>query len=64
MKIVVDLDLCEANLVCVGYCPEVFEVNERDELVIHEDELATADREDIEQAVRFCPRGALRIEED
>jgi ferredoxin len=64
MKIVVDWELCESNLVCVGYCPEVFEVNDKDELIIHKDELAGADREDLELAVRFCPRGALTLVED
>ena len=64
MKIIVDWELCESNMICVGYSPDIFEVNDKDELIIHEDELANADRDDLESAVRFCPRGALTLVED
>ena len=33
MKIVVDYELCEANAVCVGCCPEAFRVEDDDTLV-------------------------------
>ena len=32
MKILVDTDLCEANAICMGCCPEVFRVEEDDTL--------------------------------
>ena len=31
MKVVVDLDLCQGHSVCLGECPEVFEVIETDD---------------------------------
>ena len=34
MKVVVDFDLCEANAVCVDQAPEVFKVDENDNLHI------------------------------
>ena len=34
MKVVVDYDLCEANAVCVDQAPEVFRVDENDNLHI------------------------------
>ena len=34
MKISVDLDLCQGHSVCLGECPEVFDVVERDESVL------------------------------
>ena len=37
MKIVVDYDECEANAVCVGILPEVFEVDDDDNLHLHEE---------------------------
>lgn len=65
MKVTVDTALCEANAVCAGLVPEVFAVDEEDELHIltpHGDvppELADRARE----AVQCCPRMALRLEE-
>ncbi len=34
MKIVVDYDLCEANAVCMEQAPEVFKVDDEDNLHI------------------------------
>ena len=63
MKIVVDRDECEANAVCVGVLPEVFEVDDDDNLIIHQeipsdDQLAKA-----REAVDSCPKRALSLKE-
>ena len=62
MKIIVDTDLCEANAVCMGGCPEVFRVEEDDTLTILMQEIPERLRPQIEEAVRLCPRQALRSE--
>lgn len=62
MKIIADYELCEANAVCVDCCDAVFEVNDRDELIVHEEHVTEALRDQLEQAVRRCPRQALRLE--
>jgi ferredoxin len=62
MKIVVDYDLCEANAVCMGIAPEVFEVREDDFLYLLQEEPPEDLRPKIEEAVRRCPRQALSIE--
>jgi ferredoxin len=62
MKIVVDYDLCEANAVCMGIAPEVFEVREDDSLYLLLEEPPEDLRPKIEEAVRRCPRQALSIE--
>lgn len=62
MKIIVDYDLCEANAVCMDCCPEVFRVEEDDTLTLLMDEVPEKLREKLEEAVRLCPRQALRIE--
>jgi len=62
MKIIVDYDLCEANAVCMGCCPEVFRVEEDDTLTLLMDEVPEKLRQKLEEAVRLCPRQALRIE--
>ena len=64
MKILVDYDLCEANAVCMEQCPEVFKVDEEDNLHILIDSPGEALREKIEAAVRLCPRQALAIQEE
>ena len=63
MKIVVDLDLCEANAVCVQQAPEVFHVDENDYLEILQESPPEKLREKVEAAVRLCPRQALSLEE-
>ncbi|OHV06400.1 ferredoxin [Mycobacterium talmoniae] len=64
MKVVVDYGLCEANGVCMGINPEVFELNDDDELTILQPEVTPETEHDVREAVRQCPRQALSIEED
>ena len=63
MKILVDSELCEANACCQAAAPEVFQVDEDDNLHILIVEPGPALREKVEAAVRLCPRQALSIEE-
>jgi ferredoxin len=57
----VDRDLCEANGLCAAAAPEVFELDNDEELVIHQpppgEELAGR----VRVAVASCPRNALRV---
>jgi ferredoxin len=62
MKVMVDTELCEANAVCMEQCEEVFRVNEDDTLTILVSEVPERLRSQVEEAVRLCPRQALRIE--
>lgn len=61
MKVIVDYDLCESNAVCVSCCPEVFRLEEDDSLTILMDEIPEPLRARVTDAVRLCPRQALRI---
>jgi ferredoxin len=63
MKVIADSDLCEANAVCVGHCPEVFSLNDDDTLTILMADVPEKLRAQVEHAVRLCPRQALRIED-
>jgi ferredoxin len=63
MKVIVDWDLCEANAVCMKVCPEVFELQEDDTLLIKTDHPGEELRAKVEEAVRRCPRQAISIEE-
>lgn len=62
VKVIVDHDLCEANALCMDSCPEVFRVEEDDSLTLLMDEVPEKLREKLEEAVRLCPRQALRLE--
>ncbi len=64
MKVVVDWDLCEANAVCMKVCPEVFELQPDDTLLIKQEHPDEALRAKVEEAVRRCPRQAISIQED
>jgi ferredoxin len=63
MKITVDRDLCEANAVCTRQAPEVFKVDEEDNLHILQESPSEELRAKVEAAVRLCPRQALRLED-
>ena len=62
MKVIVDYDLCEANAICMQQAPEIFEVDDEDNLNVLQEEVPERLREKLEDAVRLCPRQALRIE--
>lgn len=63
MKIVVDYDLCEANAICMDIAPEIFKVDENDELQLLVESPPEKLRGQIEEAVRLCPRQAISIQE-
>ncbi len=64
MRVVVDRDLCESNGVCEGLVPEVFQINDEDELDILQEHPDESLRAKVLDAVRSCPKQALSIEED
>lgn len=64
MKIKVDYDVCEANAVCMGLAPEVFEVDDEDNLhvLLPEPPAELLDR--VRHAVRSCPKAALSLDDE
>ena len=63
MKVKVDFDLCEANALCMGACPEVFELTDDDELIILIEEPDESLRFKVEEAAQLCPRLAITVED-
>ena len=61
MQIVVDRDLCEANAVCCGLAPDVFELDEDENLVIKTQDPPPDRVERVSLAVARCPKNALKI---
>ena len=63
MRVTVDTGLCEANAVCAGLVPEVFSVDDEDELHILKSEVPPGLADGVREAVRSCPKMALLLEE-
>jgi ferredoxin len=63
MRVRVDMTLCQTHAQCVFVAPDVFALNDDDEL---EYDAAPTDalRPAIEQAARVCPVQAIFLDED
>jgi len=63
MRVIVNFNLCESNALCVEDCPEVFEIRDDDLLYLLDEHPSEELRSKVEQAVRSCPKQAIRIED-
>jgi ferredoxin len=61
LRIVVDRELCEANAVCCGLAPSVFRIDDDERLEVLTEQIAEADLPSVREAIRRCPRLALRL---
>lgn len=60
MEVTVDRDLCEANAVCCGLAPDVFALDDDEQLMISTP--IASDQEDrVRKAAERCPKNALSI---
>ncbi|MDR7170721.1 ferredoxin [Nocardia kruczakiae] len=62
MKVSVDFDQCEANGICVGIAPDVFELDDEDQLHVLTADVPEDRLSDVETAVAQCPKAALRLQ--
>lgn len=63
MKIVIDWDMCRGHAACMGEAPEVFSVTDKGELTVLVEQPDESLRAKVENAVAFCPTGAISIQE-
>jgi ferredoxin len=61
MELKVDRDLCEANAVCCGLAPDVFELDDDELLIIRQPYPPSEDFERVRKAVDRCPKNALEL---
>jgi ferredoxin len=61
VRVEVDADVCEANGVCAGLVPEIFELDEDDRLHIVRAEVPDRLADAVRRAVGSCPKAALRL---
>ena len=64
LRVVVDMDVCESNAICMGLAPEVFEVGDDDVLHVLDEHPGEELRAKVEAAVRSCPKQAISIVDD
>ena len=63
MRVTVDPDLCEANGVCANLVPEVFDLDDDDNLHIAAGDVPAGLADKVRLAVQSCPKMALSLEE-
>jgi ferredoxin len=63
MEVRVDPLVCEANGVCAGLAPEVFHLDDDDELHIASPNPPAELLDRVRHAVRSCPKAALTLDE-
>ena len=68
MKVVVDVDLCQGHSVCLGECPEVFDVVEVDDgypqVRVLQENPPEELRDKVLAAARYCPNHVITVVED
>jgi ferredoxin len=64
MKVRVDPTVCAGFSVCLGLCPEVFELHEDGYAVVRVAEVPPKFEDIVRRAVDQCPSGAITISED
>ena len=64
MKVIVDTSICEAHGDCVLAAPEVFDLDDEDNVVrVLQQEPGEELRDQVEEAEQMCPVSAIRIED-
>ena len=63
MELKVDPLVCEANAICVGLAPEVFDLDDDDNLTILQPDPPADQLDRVRHAVRSCPKAALTLSE-
>ena len=64
MKVQVDYDLCESNGLCEALAPEVFWLDDNDDLQLHQEQIGTDEEAHVRRAVAACPTQAISLLED
>ena len=63
MKVVVNWSLCDGNGNCAANAPEIFELDDDDQLHLLKESFGEELRAKAEAAVRSCPKNALTLED-
>jgi len=61
MKVVVNWSLCDGNGNCAAAAPEIFALDDDDQLQVLQESFGEELRAKAEAAVRSCPKNALSL---
>jgi ferredoxin len=61
MDVILDREKCTGLGICESVAPDHFEIDDDGELVVLRAEVRDGERALLEEAVRACPTGALRL---
>jgi len=64
MKVRVDPGICAGFSVCLGLCPEVFELDDDGYAVVRVGEVPPEFEDAVRTAVSQCPSGAISLGDD
>ncbi|MGO8870725.1 MAG: ferredoxin [Acidimicrobiales bacterium] len=64
MRVVVNMSQCESNALCMGVAPDIFELDDDDNLTVLNETPDESARDRVLEAVRMCPKQAISIEEE
>lgn len=61
MDVIADFDRCEANAICVGLAPDIFDLDDDEELSVAPGPVPAHLEQAVLDSVTQCPRAALRL---
>jgi ferredoxin len=64
MKVHVNPQVCAGFRVCLGLCPEVFELHDDGYAIVLVSEVPPELEDAVRQAVSQCPSGAISLSDD
>jgi ferredoxin len=64
MKVHVNPQVCAGFGVCLGHCPEVFELHDDGYAIVRVSEVPPELEDAVRQAVSQCPSGAISLSDD
>jgi ferredoxin len=64
MKVHVNSQVCAGFGVCVGLCPEVFELHEHGYAIVRVSEVPPELEDTVRQAVSQCPASAISLSDN
>ena len=64
MKVRVDPGICAGFSVCLGLCPEIFELHDDGYAIVKVGEVPPEFEDAVRDAVSQCPSGAISISDD
>ncbi|MCP4908133.1 MAG: cytochrome P450 [bacterium] len=62
-RVIVDTDLCQGHVVCMGEAPELFDLTDDGVVCVRDETPPKALRKKAELAARYCPNHVIRIED-